>query len=234
MIAAAVSSIVVLAADGASDSGGADPGESASAWDAGGFLFWTVVVLVGAAILVLGLLVRSRSARSARAAPAAAAPSGAAQARRVEDVHPEAGWDLAVLTFDHLQGAERAYATVSRDAGVGPWTHDLAFVEVHRHGRVRIRGSFAGHYLDIDDLAEAGRGDTAMLDTIRADVPEGCSGLLAFAPPEQVEALVDAFGARRAQLNRRRVSADEASALASSVDHAPAATASDNGRSETP
>jgi hypothetical protein len=227
MTAASVSSIVMLAADGASDSGGANPGESASTWDAGGFLFWILVVVIAAAILALGLLIRSRSIRGATAATA---PSGAAQPRRVEHVQPEEGWDLAVLTFDHLQGAERAYATVSRDAGVGPWAHELAFVEVHRHGRVLVRGSFAGHYLDIDDLAKTGRGDTAMLEAIRADVPEGCSGLLAFAPREQVEALVEAFGGRRARLNRHRVSAAQASALATSVAGAPAATAPDNGQ----
>jgi hypothetical protein len=227
MTAASVSSIVVLAADGASDSGGATPGESASTWDAGGFLFWVVVVVLAAGILVLGLVLRSRSIRGATAA---AEPSGAARPRRVEHVDPEAGWHLAVLTFDHLQGAERAYARVSGDGGDGAWSRDLAFVEVHRHGRVLVRGTFAGRYLDVDDLAEACRGGTAMLEAIRADVPVGCSGLVAFAPHEQVETLVDAFGGRPARVNRHRVSAAEASALAISVVGAPAATAPDNGQ----
>ena len=218
---------MVLGADGASGSGGANPGESASTWDAGGALFWILVVVIAVTILVVGLFIRSRSIRGATAP---AEPSGAPQPRRVEDVHPEEGWDLAVLTFDHLEGAERAYATVSRDAGAGPWSHDLAFVEVHRHGRVLVRGTFAGRYVDVDDLAEGARGDTAILEVIRADVPEGCSGLVAFAPPEQVEALVDAFGGRRARVTRHRVSADEASALAISVAGAPAATAPDNGQ----
>jgi hypothetical protein len=227
MHATSLSSIVMLAANGSSDSGGANSGESASTWDVGGFLFWLVVVLAAVAILVLVLVLNSRRRR----APAPAAqPSGAPRPRQVEHVRPEEGWDLAVLTFDHIEGAERAYAGVRRDAGAGPWDHDVAFVEVHRHGRVLVRGTFAGRYVDVDDLAKAGRADTTMLETIRADVPEGCSGLVAFAPHDQVDTLVDAFGGRHARLNRHRVSASEASALALSVAGAPAATAPDDGQ----
>src|SRR6476661_4503317 len=59
--------------------------------------------------------------------------------------------DLALMIFDHTEGAEKAYASVldaSRDA---PWVHEIAFVEHHRHGRIVVRGTFAGRYVDLDD-----------------------------------------------------------------------------------
>src|SRR3954452_24997937 len=109
MMRASLSSIVMWAANGSSDSGGANTGESASPWDLDGLLFWTVVVVAAAAILVLVLVVNSRRKR---APPPAAEPSGRPRPRAVEHVHPEQGWDLAVLTFDHIEGAERAFAGV--------------------------------------------------------------------------------------------------------------------------
>src|SRR6478752_9810181 len=62
--------------------------------------------------------------------------------------------DLALMIFDHVEGAERAYSDVigaSRDA---PWTHEVAFVEHHRHDRIVVRGTFAGRYVDVDDEAD--------------------------------------------------------------------------------
>jgi len=62
--------------------------------------------------------------------------------------------DLALMIFDHVEGAERAYSDVigaSRDA---PWVHEIAFVEHHRHDRIVVRGTFAGRYLDLDDQGD--------------------------------------------------------------------------------
>ena len=59
--------------------------------------------------------------------------------------------DLAVLVFPHIEGADHAYADALDTAGEQPWTREIAFVEHHRHDRIVVRGTFAGHYVDVDD-----------------------------------------------------------------------------------
>jgi hypothetical protein len=41
--------------------------------------------------------------------------------------------DLALVVFDHVEGAEHAYADVMNASRDAPWTHEIAFVEHHRH-----------------------------------------------------------------------------------------------------
>ena len=67
-----------------------------------------------------------------------------------------------MLTFDHIEGAERAYADARGRANDAPWLREVVFVECHRHGRIVVRGTFAGHYLDVDDVADAIGQDTAV------------------------------------------------------------------------
>ena len=52
--------------------------------------------------------------------------------------------DLTLIVFDHVGGAERAYADVLGVAAASPWVHEIAFVEHHRHDRIVVRGTFAG------------------------------------------------------------------------------------------
>jgi uncharacterized membrane protein len=59
--------------------------------------------------------------------------------------------DLALLVFDRIEGAERAYADVLDASAAAPWVHEVAFVEHHRHDRVVVRGTFAGRYVDVDE-----------------------------------------------------------------------------------
>src|SRR6478672_6343717 len=59
--------------------------------------------------------------------------------------------DLALVVFDHVEGAERAYAGVQRASAGAPWVQELAFVEHHRHDRIVVRGTFAGRYVDVDE-----------------------------------------------------------------------------------
>jgi uncharacterized membrane protein len=63
--------------------------------------------------------------------------------------------DLAVLTFDHIEGADHAYADALDAVGEAPWTREIALVEHHRHDRIVVRGTFAGHYVDIEDDSDA-------------------------------------------------------------------------------
>lgn len=59
--------------------------------------------------------------------------------------------DLALVVFDHPNGAENAFAKVLERVGDAEWMHEIAFVEHHKRGRIVVRGTFAGHYLDIED-----------------------------------------------------------------------------------
>jgi uncharacterized membrane protein len=70
--------------------------------------------------------------------------------------------DLAVLTFAHPEGAEQAFAKVRERAVGAPWLEELALVERRHKGRIVIRGTFAGHYLDVDDSADPMGRDTAI------------------------------------------------------------------------
>jgi uncharacterized membrane protein len=62
--------------------------------------------------------------------------------------------DLVLLIFDHVGGAERAYADVLGSSGDAPWVHEIAFVEHHRHDRIVVRGTFAGRYVDVDEQGD--------------------------------------------------------------------------------
>jgi hypothetical protein len=177
-----LSSALVLAADGATGSGGQDAGESASAWNVGGLVFWLLVVVVAVGVLAGVLLIGARRSARATTPDRAGDASGAPAPRRVQHVEPAEGWELAVLTFDGCSGAERAFAD-ARGAGAGSaWMRELAFAECRRHGRVVLRGTVGGRYVDEQDLAGA-EGETPLVAELRADVPEGSSALVAYAPP---------------------------------------------------
>jgi uncharacterized membrane protein len=59
--------------------------------------------------------------------------------------------DLAVLAFPTLEGAEQVFADVRDRAGDAPWLDEIAFVEHRRSGRLIVRGTVAGHYLDAEE-----------------------------------------------------------------------------------
>ena len=166
-----------------SDSGGADRGESASAWhDVLAFLGWILLAVVVFGLLLWMVLGRRREGGQPDASEAPAPAEGAAEAsppppavaarRQGEDAR-----ELAVLTFDHIEGAERAYADARGRANDAAWLREVVFVECHRHGRIVVRGTFAGHYLDVDDVADAIGHDTAVGAVAGAVVG------LAFGPP---------------------------------------------------
>jgi len=83
-----------------------------------------------------------------------------------------------------VEGAERAYADARGRASDARWLREVAFVECHRHGRIVVRGTLAGHYLDIDDVADAIGHDTA------AGAIAGAVVGLAFGPPGVAVGLV--------------------------------------------
>src|SRR5256885_10878016 len=59
--------------------------------------------------------------------------------------------DLAVMVFHHIDDADHAYADACEAGGDAAWLREAAIVEHHRHDRIAVRGSVAGHYVDADD-----------------------------------------------------------------------------------
>jgi uncharacterized membrane protein len=170
----------------ASDSGGADRGESASAWhDILAFLGWILLAVVLFGLLWWMVLGRHREGAPPNASQSAA-PAEAASPRPpvVPRRQGQDARELAVLTFDHIEGAERAYADARGRKNDAPWLREVVFVECHRHGRIVVRGTFAGHYLDVDDVADAIGHDTAVGAVAGAVVG------LAFGPPGFAAGLV--------------------------------------------
>jgi uncharacterized membrane protein len=79
--------------------------------------------------------------------------------------------DLALIPFEGEGTAVKRYAAAKdRSSKSGrrrvdaPWTRDVGFVERHHNGRLLLRGTFAGHYLDVDEtdrFSQAGAGEGA-------------------------------------------------------------------------
>jgi hypothetical protein len=88
------------------------------------------------------------------------------------------------LTFAHQDGAERAFAKLMQSDEDTPWLHELALVERRRRGRIVVRGTFAGHYLDVED-----EGDVIGRDTLIWALTGAVIGA-AFGPPGFAAGLV--------------------------------------------
>jgi hypothetical protein len=249
-----------------SGTGRKNAGESANIWDGFlGFLGWFLLVLAVAGFLVWMVLGRrSDGASDADApAPAPAPPPDRAAAAAATPAAATAGGDranaardLTVLAFADEHGAEHAFGDVRGRAPDAPWARDVAFVECHHHGRIVVRGTFAGHWVDVEDVAASARdGATegavaeavvgvafgppafaerlaaggspaeraALLETVRAALPERSSGIVALATPPEADAMIAAFDDRATRVSRHRLSPDEAAAVEAAVAAAPPA-----------
>lgn len=78
-----------------------------------------------------------------------------------------------VAKFSHTDGAERAFADARDWDPAADWIDHTALVEVHRGGRIVVRGSVAGHYVDV-----SGEGDVIGTGTGRGAVVGAVLGLL--------------------------------------------------------
>jgi uncharacterized membrane protein len=76
------------------------------------------------------------------------------------------GLDLGIVQFDGEGTAVQRYAAAKeRSGGDARWTHEVGFVEHHHNGRLVVRGTFAGHYLDVDEgdhVSQQGAGEGAI------------------------------------------------------------------------
>jgi len=251
------------AAQAPSGTGSKNAGESANIWDGFlGFLGWILLALGVAGFLVWMMLGRRRDegadAPAATAPPAPArdsAPSAPASAAAGDTA--SAARDLVVLAFARADGGERAFGDVGGPStGGAPWARELAFVECHHRGRIVVRGTFAGHWVDVEDVAASAREGTAegavaetvvgvafgppafaghlaaggspaeraaLLDTVRAALPEQSSGIVALATALDADAMIAAFDDRATRVSRHRLSPGEAEALEAAVASAPPA-----------
>jgi uncharacterized membrane protein len=62
--------------------------------------------------------------------------------------------DVALIAFDGVDTAAEAYAGArDRSAPTGHWQDQVGLVEHHEDGHLVLRGTFAGHYVDVDEAA---------------------------------------------------------------------------------
>ncbi len=68
---------------------------------------------------------------------------------------------LAIVTFDRAGGAEQAFAAVRESHADAPWLRELTIIHRGRR-RLTVRGTFAGHYLDLEEEGDFIGRDTAI------------------------------------------------------------------------
>jgi uncharacterized membrane protein len=74
--------------------------------------------------------------------------------------------DFALVRFDGAGTASERFADAKdRSSADAPWPRKVGFVEHHRNGHLLLRGTFAGHYVDVeesDHVSEKGAGEGAV------------------------------------------------------------------------
>src|SRR3954470_21148373 len=98
--------------------------------------------------------------------------------------------DIAVLVFRHTSGADHAYANVHDVVGDAGWMHKLAFAEHHGNDRMVIRGTIAGHYVDVD-----GEGDVTGSKAVHGAEAGAAAGAL-LGPPGMAAGMVAGVAVR--------------------------------------
>jgi uncharacterized membrane protein len=74
--------------------------------------------------------------------------------------------DFGLVQFEGENTASKRFAEARDQAGAGArWAREIGLVEHHHNGRLLLRGTFAGHYLDVDEtdhVSEKGAGEGAV------------------------------------------------------------------------
>jgi uncharacterized membrane protein len=63
--------------------------------------------------------------------------------------------DLGLIAFDGVNTAAEAFADARERSGTSGWQEQVGLVEHRDGGQLVLRGSFAGHYVDVDERAHA-------------------------------------------------------------------------------
>ena len=70
--------------------------------------------------------------------------------------------DFALVRFEGEGAATEAFvAACDRSGSDAPWTRQVGFVEHHHNGHLVLRGTFAGHYVDVDEALHVSERGTA-------------------------------------------------------------------------
>jgi uncharacterized membrane protein len=70
--------------------------------------------------------------------------------------------DLAVIGYEGEPTASSVFGTMRDSVGTdAPWTHEVEVVEHGRNNRMSIRGTFDGHYVDVEEGDHVSQGGAA-------------------------------------------------------------------------
>jgi len=72
---------------------------------------------------------------------------------------------FALMWFEDESAAAQRFAAACEHYGGVPWLREVGVVEHHRNGRLVLRGTFAGRYVDVDEndhVSEIGAGRGAL------------------------------------------------------------------------
>jgi uncharacterized membrane protein len=70
--------------------------------------------------------------------------------------------DFALVRFEDGSSATGTFvAACDRSGADAPWTRQVGFVEHHHSGHLVLRGTFAGHYVDVDEALHVSERGTA-------------------------------------------------------------------------
>jgi uncharacterized membrane protein len=90
--------------------------------------------------------------------------------------------DLALVSFKGEDTAASVFGTLRDRVGTAaPWTREVAIVEHFGHDRISVRGTFAGHYVDVDEkdhVSQPGAAEGALTGAVVGVVfgPAGIAG----------------------------------------------------------
>jgi uncharacterized membrane protein len=74
--------------------------------------------------------------------------------------------DLAVVRYGHVNAAGEAFAAARDRSGAhAAWVREVGLIEHHPNGHLILRGTFAGHYVDVDEalhVSERGAAEGAV------------------------------------------------------------------------
>ena len=118
--------------------------------------------------------------------------------------------EFALVSFDGTNAAAEAFAAARDRSSGAPWTSEVGFVEHHDSGELVMRGTFAGHYVDVEEsvhVSERGAGEGgvvgAVIGALLGGPPGFAVGMVAGATigsqlgkPDEVDAEPEALAER--------------------------------------